>query len=142
MTKRKRFLILLLLLLIGAGVYYFYPKTKEEKQENFTQQGETEINAGNIIMKVWDHEAEDGDTIQVYFTGKMIADTLGILNAPAEYKLGKLSAGEYWIGVKAINEGTTSPASAYISLSDGTVEKEFSMDAWKDSAASWKIIVK
>ena len=142
MNKRKRFLILLLLLLIGAGVYYFYPKTKEEKQENFTQQGETEINAGNIIMKVWDHEAEDGDTIQVYFTGKMIADTLGILNAPAEYKLGKLSAGEYWIGVKAINEGSTSPASAYISLSDGTVEKEFSMDAWKDSAASWKIIVK
>ena len=46
------------------------------------------------------------------------------------------------LGVKAINEGMTSPASAYVSLSDGKNKKEFSMNAWIDSAASWKVIVK
>lgn len=142
MKKNKRLLIIFLLLLIAALCWYFYPNKKKAKQEDFTQQGETEINAGTIIMKVWDHDAEDGDSIQVFFDGKMIADSLGIWNAPVEYKLGKLSAGEHWVGVKAINEGSTSPASAYISLNDGKEEKEFSMDAWIDSAASWKIIIK
>ena len=77
-----------------------------------------------------------------YGLKQTIADTLGILNNPAEYKVGTLSAGEYWIGVKAINEGTTSPASASVSLGDDKVEKEFIMAAWVDSAASWKVIVK
>jgi hypothetical protein len=106
--------------------------------------------SGDIILKVWDQNAEDGDTIQIFFKGKMIADSLGILNTPVEYSLGKLPAGEYWIGIKAINEGSTSPASAYISLNrSGTTSNDtlpdkvsFSMDAWKDSAASWKLIVK
>jgi hypothetical protein len=142
MSNKKRILLLLLLLLIAAAVWYFYPQKKMVKQEDFTEQGQIEISAGNITMKVWDNEAEDGDTIQVFFKGKMIADTLAILNNPVEYKLGTLSAGEYWIGVKAINEGTNSPASASVSLNDGTVEKEFIMDAWVDSAASWKVIVK
>lgn len=142
MNNKKRILLLLLLLLIAAGVWYFYPQKKTVNQEDFTEQGQTEISAGNITMKVWDNEAEDGDTIQVFFKGKMMADTLAILNNPVEYKLGTLSAGEYWIGVKAINEGTNSPASASVSLSDGKIEKEFIMDAWIDSAASWKVIVK
>lgn len=150
MNNKRKFLLLLLLLLIGVGVWYFYPQTKAVNQDEFTQQGETEILAGDIILKVWDQNAEDGDTIQVFFKGKMIADSLGILNTPVEYNLGRLPAGEYWIGIKAINEGSTSPASAYISLnrsgatSNDTLPDKvsFSMDAWKDSAASWKLIVK
>lgn len=141
-NKNKYLLIILLIALLAILAYYFSPKNKKINSLDFTQQGQTEINAGTIVMKVWDHDAEDGDSVQVFFEGKMIADSLGILNTPVEYKLGKLSAGEYWIGVKAINEGSTSPASAYISLSDGKTEKEFSMDALIDSAASWKVIVK
>ncbi len=150
MKNKKRILLLLLLLLIAAAAYYFTTKEKKVSQEAFTQQGQTEILAGDIILKVWDQNAEDGDTIQVFFKGKMIADSLGILNTPVEYNLGRLPAGEYWIGIKAINEGSTSPASAYISLnrsgatSNDTLPDKvsFSMDAWKDSAASWKLIVK
>lgn len=141
-NKKKRVLLLLLLLFIAAGVWYFYSQKGAVNQEDFTQQGETEISAGNIVMKVWDNEAEDGDTIQVYFKRKMLADTLAILNTPNEYKLGHLSAGEYWIGVKALAEGLNSPASVSVSLSDGKQEKEFIMDAWIDSSASWKVIVK
>jgi len=142
MKKRNKGLLLLLLLLIAAVGWYFYPAPKKEKKITFTQQGQTELNAGTIVMKVWDHDAEDGDSIQVFFEGKMIADSLAILNNPVEYKLGKLSSGEYLIGVKAINEGMASPASAHISLNDGKIQKEFSMDAWIDSAASWKVILK
>ena len=142
MNNKKKLLGLLILLLIAIGIWYFYPSTKKIPLLSFTQQGQTEIQAGNIIMKVWDNDAEDGDSIQVYFKGNMIADSLAILNTPIEYKLGNLSAGEYFIGVKAISEGMFSPASAYVSLSDGKNKKEFSMDAWIDSASSWKIIVK
>lgn len=141
-NRNNYLFIFLLIILLSALVYYFFPKNKKRDLQNFTQQGQTELNAGTIVMKVWDHDAEDGDIIQVFFEGKIIADSLAILNDPVEYKLGKLSAGEYWLGVKAINEGMVSPASAHISLNDGKTVKEFSMDAWKDSAASWKVIVK
>lgn len=141
-NRNKYILIILLIFLLAAIGFYFFTKNKKVNRLNFTQQGQTELNAGKIVMKVWDHDAEDGDSIQVFFEGKMIADSLGILNDHVTYKLGELSAGEYWLGVKAINEGMFSPASAHISLSDGKLEKEFSMDAWKDSAASWKIIIK
>lgn len=142
MNNKKTFLLLLILLLIALGVWYFYPGNKKMPLSTFTQQGQTEIQSGNIVMNVWDNDAEDGDSIQVYFQGKLIADSLAILNTPIEYKLGNLSAGEYFIGVKVINEGMSSPASAYVSLSDGKNEKGFSMNAWIDSAASWKVIVK
>ena len=139
---KKPLVILLIIALIFCVGYYFFTRTTYKKQLKFTQQGQTEIHAGKIVMKVWDHDAEDGDTVQVFFEGKIIADSLAILNTPVEYKLGELSAGEYLLGVNAISEGMTSPASAHISLNDGKVEKEFNMDALIDSAASWKIIVK
>lgn len=150
MNNKKKLLLLLLLLLIAFGVWYFYPANKKTQLPAFTQQGQTEILAGNIILSVWDQNAEDGDTIQVFFKNKMIADSLNILNTPVEYDLGKLSPGEYWIGIKAINEGSTSPASAYIRLNRSGPTKNdtlpdqvsFSMDAWIDSAASWKLIIK
>jgi hypothetical protein len=141
-NRNKYLLIILLVILLSAVGYYLFPKNKKMNPLDFTLQGQTELNAGTIVMKVWDHEAEDGDSIQVYFEGKLIEDSLAILNNPVEYKLGKLSAGEYWLGVKAINEGMVSPASAHISLNDGKTEKEFNMDAWIDSAASWKVILK
>ena len=142
MNNKKKILLLILLLLIVAAVWYFYPQKKIVKPEEFIQQGQTEINTGSFVMEVWDQSAEDGDSIQVFFNGKMIADSVAILKAPVEDKLGTLSPGEYWIGVKAINEGSTSPASAYIRLNDGKIKNSFSMDAWMDSAASWKLIVK
>lgn len=145
MQKKNKYLLVLILLItmIAFLGYKFFPKSKRiHSFSNFKQQGETELSAGNIVMKVWDHDAEDGDSIQVFFDGNMIADSLGILSNAVEYRLGKLSPGEYFLGVKAINEGMASPASAHISLYDGKTEKEFTMDAWIDSAASWKVILK
>ena len=151
MNRRNRNLLLLLLLLLAGGaVWYFFPKKKVQKPVVFIEQGQTAILAGDIILSVFDQNAEDGDTIQVFFKGKMIADSLAILNTPVDYNLGRLTPGEYMIGIKAINEGSTPPASAYIRLNRSGASSidtlpdrvSFSMDAWIDSAASWKLIVK
>jgi len=143
--KKKKWLLLLLLLLllIGGGTTTFVViRAAAPKLPYFVEQGETDILAGNIVMKVWDSEAEDGDVIQVYFNGKLLADELAILNTPVEYKLGYLSPGEYTLGVSALNEGANAPASVHVSLSDGTNEKEFSMDATLITGATWKVTVK
>ncbi len=144
-SKKKRYLLLLLLLLLFAGGGTTWVVLKREaapKLPAFTLQGETELQAGNIVMKVWDSEAEDGDVISVYFEGKLVAEKLAILNTPTEYQLGRLGRGDYLIGVKALDEGSSSPASVHVSLSDGKAEKEFGMDATLDKAASWKVVVK
>lgn len=144
MNKRKRLLLLLLLLLLLVAVpaSYFLFKPQPVAPMPVTLQGETELSAGSIVMKVWDREAEDGDVVQVYFNGKLLAKSLAILNEPVEYKLGKISRGTYLLEVRALDEGSTSPASTTVSLNDGKVEKDFSMDAWITHAASWKVIVK
>ncbi|MBK8310448.1 MAG: hypothetical protein IPL04_05600 [Chitinophagaceae bacterium] len=66
MNNKKKILLLILLLLIVAAVWYFYPQKKTVKPEEFTQQGQTEINTGSFVMEVWDQSAEDGDSIQVF----------------------------------------------------------------------------
>lgn len=148
MNKRRRnILLFLLLFLAAAGIWYFYPAKKKGPLKGFVEQGATEVEAGRLILRVWDYYVEDGDMVQVYFNGELLQDSLEILNKPVEYKLGKLKKGEYWVGIKAISEGGSSPASAYISVSADKADttgttREFSMDAWVDSAASWKLIVK
>lgn len=142
--KRNKYLLIILLLILFAAVgYYFFTKDKKADLKNFKLQGQTEINAGTIVMKVWDYSAEDGDTIRVFFDGKLIADSLPLLYEPVKYKLGKLSGGEHWIGISSINDGMMGAASPHINLSNGRDSFELDIEAWKDSTAgSWKVIVK
>lgn len=140
--KKKILSVIILIIILLCALFYWKQCPKTENMENFALQGETEISSGFIRMKVWDNEAEDGDTISVYFDGKLLEKNLGILNKPFVIELGKISKGEHLFGVKAINEGTTSPASASMSIYNESEEKEFAMDATKEQPASWKIIVK
>jgi hypothetical protein len=144
MKRRNVLLLLLLLLLTAIAIWYFYFRTSNVDLKNFTLQGQTELNAGKIVMKVWDYSAEDGDSIQVYFDGKLIADSLAIFNdPPSEYKLGRLYAGEHWIGIKAINEGTMGFASPHVRISNGRDSVDIDIEAWIDSIpSSWKVILK
>ncbi len=143
MNNKKRITFAILLLLLITVVVYFFCCNKKEKQvlQTFTLQGTTTINQGDIKLKIWDNSAEDGDSVKVYLDNKLLRDTLGLLNEPLQLNFGKLSKGEHLLGVVAINEGSTSPASASMSLSNETEKKAFEMDATKDSAASWKIII-
>ena len=142
--KRNKYLLLILLLLLGiAAAFFYFKKDKKADLKSFKTQGQTVITRGNINMKVWDYSAEDGDSVQVYFDGKLIADSLAILYDPVEYKLGKLSAGEHWIGVKAINEGFMGAASPHVRISNGNDSADIDIDAWVDSVpSSWKVIIK
>ena len=140
MKNRKTiFIIVMLLLALLASIWI--KKEKELPLPTFTLQGDTNIGAGDIELKIWDNNVEDGDTVAVYFKGKKVLDTLPLMYEKKTLKLGKLKKGEYVLGVSAISEGLNAPASCSMSLSNGNEEKEFIMDAWVDSAASWKIII-
>jgi len=142
-NRKNYWVIILLIILLAAVGYYLLTKDKKANPKDFKQQGQSEIKAGDIVMKVWDYSAEDGDTIQVFFDGKMIADSLAILNTPVQYKLGKLSGGEHWIGINSINDGIMGAASPHINISNGKDSFELDIEAWRDSTAgSWKVIVK
>ena len=141
MNKKKR-IIIVVLLLIAALVIYFLCCRKKTSGIKYNLQGTTTLNYGDIKLAIWDNNTEDGDSVKVYLDDKIIRDTIGLLYEPLTLNFGKLSKGEHWLGVVAINEGTTSPASATIGLSNETEKNEFEMNATKDSAASWKIIIK
>jgi hypothetical protein len=143
MNKNKTFGIVALLLLIIAVIIYFFAcnKTIKQKQISYILQGTTTINQGEIKLKIWDNNTEDGDSVKVFLDNKLIRDTLALLYQPLQLNFGKLSKGEHLLGVVAINEGITSPASASMSISNETETKDFEMNATKDSAASWKIII-
>ncbi len=143
MNKRIVLLIILVLIVIAA-VYLLKCNTKDKPVQlpAFSLQGSSEINYGEIGFKIWDNEAEDGDTVRVYLDGKLVRDTLGLLNQPLELNFGKLSKGTHQLGVEAINEGSSAPATASIGLTSGEQTTEFIMNATLDRAASWTIIIK
>jgi hypothetical protein len=140
--KNKRTLLVLLLLLIAALLACAWWFTKKEKKLNYSLQGTTTINFGEIKLKIWDNNTEDGDSVKVYLDNKLIRDSIALLYEPLQLNFGKLSKGAHLLGVEAINEGSSSPASATIGLTNGTEKIEFEMNATKDSAASWKIFIK
>ena len=142
MNTRKRTVIVVVLLLIATLVIYFLYCTKNAVVIKYNLQGTTTLNYGNIKCSIWDNNTEDGDSVKVYLDNKLIRDTIGLLYEPLTLNFGKLTKGEHLLGVVAINEGTSSPASATISLSNQTELNEFEMNATKDSPASWKIVIK
>ncbi len=141
MQRKRNILLLLLLLVMVIILLLYFFKSPKTKPTVFILQGQTILQAGEVGMKIWDNNTEDGDTVAVYLNGKLIADSVAILYQPRILPLGKLTTGEHILGVKAINMGMVAPASASISLTDEKGTHEFVMDAWIDSAASWKIIV-
>ncbi len=138
---RNRLLIVLLVLLLTAAAFFYFRKSNVPARPEFHVQGSTDIPQGNITLKVWDNDTVDGDTVDVYFDNKLIAGKLGLTAQHASFALGELKTGEHTLGVKAVDEGISSPATCSVSLSNGTIQREFVMDAWIDSASSWKIIV-
>ncbi|GAB2831503.1 hypothetical protein [Ferruginibacter profundus] len=142
MKAKKRIGIIILLLLLIAAVMYFLCCRKKEPVIAYNLQGTTTLSYGDIKLSIWDNNTEDGDSVKVYLDDRLIRDTLGLLYEPVTLNFGKLTKGQHLLGVVAINEGSTSPASATIGLSNETEKQEFEMNATKDSAASWKIIIK
>lgn len=143
MNRKRTIIIILLLLLLGtAGYFLLCKKEKPVILPAASLQGSTAIDYGEISMNIWDNEAEDGDTVKVFLDGKLMKDSVELFNNPIALNFGKLKKGTHQLIVAAISEGINSPATATIGLSNGTEPKEFVMNATKDSAAAWTIIIK
>ncbi|MFC4262666.1 hypothetical protein ACFOWM_07250 [Ferruginibacter yonginensis] len=145
MNNKKIIPILFILLIITVIIYLLTCNKKNSTTASlptFNLQGTTEITYGDIGCKLWDNEAEDGDTVKVYVDGNLIKDSIELRNEPITLNLGTLKKGTHILGVVAISEGYNSPATASIGLFNKTEIKEFIMNATKDSAASWNIIIK
>jgi|GEM_PF-1274397 len=144
--KLKGAILLTVLLLLAVATIYFMMCNKKKTTAAIVLpplhlQGSTQISYGTIDCKIWDNEAEDGDTVKVLLDGALIKDSFELLNRPLELHLGKLSKGKHLFVVAAVSEGMNAPATASIGLSNGTESREFIMDATRDTAASWTIII-
>ena len=74
---KNRIITTIILIVILLCILFCWKQCrKSEIMDNFTLQGKTEIPAGFIRLKVWDNDAEDGDTINVYFDGKLMEENL------------------------------------------------------------------
>ena len=145
MKKRNRQLLILLLLLLAAvGIYWFTQREQKIKAipSNFiVQDSALHISGDNLIIKVWDYNAVDGDTVNVLFDGKIIFETLGLEGTPVVYNAKKLVKGEHWIGVEGINEGSTPPATTHVSVDNGHQVFEFDIEAYINKPAVRKIFI-
>lgn len=141
-NKNGIVILILLLLLVAAAVFYFFYSKKQGIDLPSSIQGSSTISEGEIKLKIWDNNTEDGDSVKVYLDDKLLRDTLPLLYEPWQLNFGRLSKGEHLLTVAAINEGMTAPASATMGISNGTEIIEFEMNATMDSAAAWKIFIK
>jgi hypothetical protein len=142
MDKKKKITLIILLFLMLAALLYYFKFFKKIAPINFTEQGSSTLKEGKIQLQIWDNNTEDGDTVKVYLDDQLMRDTLPLRYEPLDLALGRLSKGEHILGVVAISEGSTSPASASMNLSNGTEKKVFEMNATIKKPASWKIIIK
>lgn len=141
--KNKNVITLILIGIFMLSLFfYFFKCSKKETKIIFTEQGTTNLKQGLIKLKIWDNNTEDGDTVKVFIDNKLLRDTLALRYQAKELNLGKLNKGEHILGVVAISEGTTSPASASMSLGNEQENKDFEMNASIKKPASWKIIIK
>ena len=144
MKRKNRLLILLLLLLAGAGIFWFTQKDQKVKPlpSNFTIQDSALLITGDtLLIRIWDYNAVDGDTVNILFDGETIFSNLGLEGTPVMYHAKKLSKGEHWIGVVGINEGSTPPATTHVSVDNGREVFEFDIEAFISKPAARKIII-
>lgn len=144
MKKKNRLLLLLLLLLAAGGIYWFTQREQKIKPlpSNYTvQDSALHITGDTLLIKVWDYNAVDGDTVNILFDGETIFSNLGLEGTPVMYHAKKLSKGEHWIGVEGINEGSTSPATTHVSVDNGQQVFEFDIEAFINKPAARKIII-
>ncbi|MGJ7031752.1 hypothetical protein [Niabella hirudinis] len=144
--NRKRTIWLVACLILTVAVLYF--SMCNRKKEVITAvlpplhlQGGSVMSFGEMTCKIWDNDTEDGDTVKVFLDGALIKDTIELLSQPLELHLGKLSKGKHLFVVAAISEGMSAPATASIGLNNGKDVREFIMNATRDTAASWTIII-
>lgn len=73
------------------------------------------VNKSPVQVRIWDHGQEDGDIVQLFINGKPVQQ-LRLTRAGATLSF-PLAYGQHRLDVRALNEGSTSPNTASISIS-------------------------
>ena len=81
-----------------------------------------------VDIFVWDHEVEDGDSINIYVNDKMVLSHYLIRKKKKKLKI-SLEAGSNLFKVEAINLGRIPPNTVSISISDKTKKKNYILNS-------------
>ena len=83
------------------------------------QSGLTDItvNSRVITVSVWDHGSIDGDRVNVYLNGRLISNNLMLKRNRTNIRL-NLSTGSNVVEIKALNEGSQSPNTASMKITN------------------------
>jgi len=84
----------------------------------------TDVTVGrrDVTITVWDHSNEDGDIINIYLNGKILKNKLRLTNKKQSFRV-NLSGGQNRFEVEAVNEGSQSPNTATVEISNVTKGK-------------------
>jgi hypothetical protein len=75
------------------------------------------VNSRVITVSVWDHGSIDGDRVNVYLNGRLIRSNLLLGKSPINIRL-NLYTGSNVVEIKAMNEGSQSPNTASIKITN------------------------
>ena len=84
----------------------------------------TDVTVGrrDVTITVWDHGTEDGDIINIYLNGKVLKSKLRLTKKKQAFRV-NLSGGQNRFEVEAVNEGSQSPNTATVEISNVTKGK-------------------
>lgn len=98
--------------------------TKVTTSTGGTSKDLTDVTVGrrDVTITVWDHGNEDGDIINIYLNGKVLKSKLRLTKKKQVFRV-NLSGGQNRFEVEAVNEGSQSPNTATVEISNVTKGK-------------------
>lgn len=87
------------------------------------------VRNSQVILRVFDHAAEDGDFLSIYLNDGLVAESIEIFHAPQDFPV-MLKPGVNKIEIVALNEGREPPNTATLVVlsSNGEWEQDFKAD--------------
>lgn len=141
-SKKRLLTFIFLFLFLGAAIFILQKDTYSKQiPVNFQLQDSTRIQAGKMVLKVWDYSIIDSDIVNIIFDGKKIFKDLLLTSEQKIYNAGFVDTGRHWIGIDALSEGSIGAATTHISLSNEKQQFEFDIEAHKNKPAYRLIIV-
>ena len=87
--------------------------------------------ARQVVIRVWDGAAEDGDCVQIWVGGRVLVQNLSLTNAGHSFRV-TLRSGFTSVKVIALNEGTSPPNTARFAVEAGgrTYNNKWDLKTW------------
>lgn len=100
----------------------------EMNRRKDNEQARVAVNDKNVNIKIYDNGKIDGDSVSVFFNGKLLGKNLRLSDKPLEFNL-KLTKGKHNVTVFAENLGEVAPNSALVVVTAGGKKYELSTNA-------------